>query len=165
VKKFSKELRRLVRDLFRHSRSEEQEARDAANYAQVMRHVEREVVPARVEVTTIDDAERQFAWALVNPRGLSPAELQAVEELASRLDKPYVTGEHEYSYPCAGDPLPPGGRNVLLLTEGGKMVEGPWDGSRRFKAWAEAPKCNPAKEALWRAGGADNSALDRKDRS
>ena len=38
--------------------------------------------------------------------------------------KGYVSGIAEYRYPAAGDPIPPGGAKVLLLTVGGVCVTG-----------------------------------------
>jgi hypothetical protein len=59
--------------------------------------------------------------------------------------KTYVAGTAEYRYPGAGDPVPPGGAKVLLLTIGGVCVVGSWD-ARYCVAWAPLPKRDKEKE-------------------
>ena len=59
--------------------------------------------------------------------------------------KGYVSGTAEYRYPAAGDPVPPGGAKVLLLTVGGICVTGCWS-PLGFIAWAPLPKRDKAKE-------------------
>jgi hypothetical protein len=54
----------------------------------------------------------------------------------------------EYLYPALGDPKPPGGAKVLLLTKGGICVTGPWTGDSFYLGWAPMPKRNKEKEAL-----------------
>lgn len=56
-----------------------------------------------------------------------------------------------YLYPRAGDPLPPGGAKVLLLTCGGTCVVGQWPSDPRaagyYAGWAPLPKRDKGKEA------------------
>lgn len=62
--------------------------------------------------------------------------------------KGYVSGRvDEYLYPSLGDPAPPGGADVHLLTRGGVCVRGTWVGDGRFLGWAPLPKRNKEKEA------------------
>jgi hypothetical protein len=56
----------------------------------------------------------------------------------------------EYRYPAAGDPEPPGGAKVLLLTKGGVCVTGTWAPTGAFLAWAPMPKRDREKEACMR---------------
>lgn len=58
--------------------------------------------------------------------------------------KGYVSGGTEYLYPKAGDPVPPGGAKVLLLTVGGICTIGSW--SPVHVAWAPLPTRNREKE-------------------
>jgi hypothetical protein len=51
-------------------------------------------------------------------------------------------------YPGAGDPYPPGGTKVLLLTKGGILIVGQWPSDSFFTAWSPLPKRNREKEAL-----------------
>lgn len=61
--------------------------------------------------------------------------------------KEYVAADDvSYRYPGAGDPRPPGGAKVLLLTVGGVCVTGSWSDDGRFLAWAPLPKRNKEKE-------------------
>lgn len=60
--------------------------------------------------------------------------------------KPHLSGRCEFRYPFAGDEAPPGGAQVLLLTEGGVCVRGTWDNSGAFHAWAPLPDINKAKQ-------------------
>lgn len=60
----------------------------------------------------------------------------------------YVSGIANYRYPAAGDPLPPGGAKVLLLTKHGICVTGPWTNDKRYIAWSPMPKRDREKEAL-----------------
>lgn len=63
--------------------------------------------------------------------------------------KDYVAGKvDEYLYPALGDPVPPGGADVHLLTTGGICVRGPWSNDGRFLGWAPLPKRNKEREAL-----------------
>jgi hypothetical protein len=64
--------------------------------------------------------------------------------------KDYVAGAPPFLYPLAGDPLPPGGAKVLLLTKGGICVSGSWNDSGAFLGWAPLPKRNREKEACMR---------------
>lgn len=61
--------------------------------------------------------------------------------------KGYVAGGQSYLYPSAGDPEPPGGSKVLLLTTGGICVTGPWSNDGRFIGWAPMPTRDKTKEA------------------
>lgn len=53
-----------------------------------------------------------------------------------------------YRYPKAGDPKPPGGAQVWLLTKGGVSIRGTWSDSGAFLAWCPMPKRNKEKEKL-----------------
>jgi hypothetical protein len=55
-----------------------------------------------------------------------------------------------WRYPQAGDPLPPGGSKVLLLTIGHVCVSGPWTDDGRYVAWAPLPKRDKSKEQALR---------------
>ncbi len=62
--------------------------------------------------------------------------------------KTYVASpEYKFLYPSAGDPLPPGGAKVLLLTRGGVCIVGTWNDSGFFTAWAPLPSRNKSKES------------------
>lgn len=52
-----------------------------------------------------------------------------------------------YRYPGVGDPKPPGGAQVWLLTRGGVAVRGVWNDSGAFLAWCPLAKRNPEKES------------------
>ncbi len=61
---------------------------------------------------------------------------------------PYLAGEEQtFRYPALGDPLPPGGAKVHLLTRGGVCVDGPWCPDGRFLGWAPLPRRDRDKEA------------------
>lgn len=60
----------------------------------------------------------------------------------------HASGGAAFNYPRAGDPLPPGGATVLLLTEGRTCVTGNWDGTARYIGWAHLPKRDKTKEKL-----------------
>jgi hypothetical protein len=60
----------------------------------------------------------------------------------------YVAGGSTYLYPGAGDPKPPGGADVHLLTIGGICVRGRWKDDAGLIAWAPLPKRDKAKEKL-----------------
>jgi hypothetical protein len=60
----------------------------------------------------------------------------------------YLSGIADYRYPEAGDPLPPGGAKVLLLTKHGICVTGPWTSDKRYIAWSPLPKRDRRKEAM-----------------
>lgn len=60
--------------------------------------------------------------------------------------KEYVAGGAPYLYPSAGDPLPPGGAKVLLLTVGGVCVTGCWSSDGAYLGWAPLPKRDKEKE-------------------
>lgn len=68
--------------------------------------------------------------------------------LASIPAKPYFADGDAFQYPRAGDPKPPGGAKVLLLTAGGVCTLGQWDDNGFFLGWAPLPKRDKAKEAL-----------------
>lgn len=52
-----------------------------------------------------------------------------------------------YRYPKAGDPMPPGGTKLLLLTRGGICIVGHWIDDGFFIAWSPMPKRDKNKEA------------------
>jgi hypothetical protein len=58
----------------------------------------------------------------------------------------YLAGDREFLYPAAGDPSPPGGAKVHLLTPGGICVDGGWKSG--FLGWASLPRRNKEKERL-----------------
>ena len=58
----------------------------------------------------------------------------------------YVAGGSTYLYPAAGDPKPPGGADVHLLTRGGVCVRGKWRDDAGFIAWAPLHKRDKEKE-------------------
>lgn len=61
---------------------------------------------------------------------------------------PYVAdNDNHYRYPALGDPKPPGGAQVHLLTRGGICVRGAWNDSGSYIAWAPLPKRDKDKEA------------------
>jgi hypothetical protein len=53
-----------------------------------------------------------------------------------------------FRYPKAGDPMPPIGTKLLLLTRGGICIVGQWVADGFFVAWSPMPKRDKAKEAL-----------------
>lgn len=57
-----------------------------------------------------------------------------------------ATKETLFLYPGAGDPKPPGGAQVLLLTIGGICVRGTW-GSKSFIGWHPLPGRDKEKES------------------
>ncbi len=62
----------------------------------------------------------------------------------------YVAGGDEYLYPGLGDPKPPGGAKVLLLTRGGVCTIGQWpthDPRGSILGWARLPSRNHEREA------------------
>lgn len=62
--------------------------------------------------------------------------------------KGYVTTDTlMFMYPGVGDPQPPGGAKVLLLTIGGVCVTGQWQNNGHFLGWAPMPKRDKEKEA------------------
>lgn len=61
--------------------------------------------------------------------------------------KEYVAGGAPYLYPGAGDPRPPGGAKVQLLTKGGICVTGTWSDNGTYLGWAPLPKRDKEKEA------------------
>lgn len=69
-------------------------------------------------------------------------------EVLSVPAKPYFADGDTYFYPRAGDPKPPGGAKVLLLTLGGVCTLGSWDDSSSFLGWAPLPKRDKTKEAM-----------------
>lgn len=58
----------------------------------------------------------------------------------------YVAGGDEYNYPGLGDPKPPGGADVLLLTIGGVCIRGKWKDDGNVIGWAPMPKRNHERE-------------------
>lgn len=65
----------------------------------------------------------------------------------SQSAREYVAGVPGWLYPGAGDPPPPGGAKVWLLTEGHVAVPGVWSDDGRYLAWSPLPKRDRAKEA------------------
>jgi hypothetical protein len=64
-------------------------------------------------------------------------------------EKSYLAGGDAFLYPGAGDPVPPGGAKVLLLTEGGVCTIGHWNNDGFFfLGWAPLPKRDKQKEAM-----------------
>jgi len=62
------------------------------------------------------------------------------------IEKGYVASKDvSFMYPGAGDPKPPGGAQVLLLTIGGICVRGTW-GSKAFIGWYPLPGRDKDKE-------------------
>lgn len=62
-------------------------------------------------------------------------------------DKTYfASNDLWYRYPKSGDPKPPGGADVLLLTKGGIAVRGVWRDDGSVIAWCPMPKRNKTKE-------------------
>lgn len=57
-----------------------------------------------------------------------------------------------FLYPGVGDPTPPGGAKVLLLTVGGICVTGQWKDDGAFIGWAPMPKRDRRKEACLPTG-------------
>lgn len=64
--------------------------------------------------------------------------------------KPYVSGRTEWQWPFAGDAAPPGGAQVLLLTEGGVCVRGQWVSTGAVHAWAPLPDVDKEKQRVTR---------------
>jgi len=62
--------------------------------------------------------------------------------------KGYVAGGQPFLYPKVGDPSPPGGAKVLLLTKGGICTTGAWSPDGRFLGWAPLPSRDKTKEGL-----------------
>lgn len=58
----------------------------------------------------------------------------------------YLVGDRRYLYPEAGDPCPPGGVKVHLLTKGGVCIEGHWKNGAGFLGWAALPARDKEKE-------------------
>lgn len=68
---------------------------------------------------------------------------------ATPLKEYVASADGTFLYPALGDPTPPGGAKVQLLTPGGVAVYGLW--SPTYMAWAPLPKRDRAKEALLEA--------------
>ena len=63
----------------------------------------------------------------------------------------YLAGTNDgYLYPAIGDPVPPGGAKVLLLTQGGVCIIGAWTRDPFILGWAPLPRRNREKERLLR---------------
>lgn len=67
----------------------------------------------------------------------------------SKSDKSYFADGPSFLYPGAGDPLPPGGARVHLLTKGHTTTQGTW-GDPHFIGWAPLHKRDPIKESMLR---------------
>ena len=61
---------------------------------------------------------------------------------------PHMSGGAEWLYPAAGDPEPPGGTKILILTQGGVAIVGVWRVEMKDIAWLPLPKRNKEKEKL-----------------
>lgn len=59
----------------------------------------------------------------------------------------YVAGGSTFLYPATGDPAPPGGAKVLLLTLGGICIIGQWGTAYDCIGWAPLPKRDKEKES------------------
>jgi len=57
----------------------------------------------------------------------------------------YFADRQEFLYPVAGDPRPPEGHKVILLTKGGVCVVGSWN-DFFYLGWLPLPKRNKDKE-------------------
>ena len=81
--------------------------------------------------------------------GTPPLDLTQVDysKLEARMVA-YLAGGLPFFYPGAGDPKPPGGADVQLLTRGGVCVRGKWRDDGSVLGWAPFPKRDKAKEAL-----------------
>lgn len=58
----------------------------------------------------------------------------------------HVSGGDAYLYPGAGDPKPPGGAKVLLLTKGHICIIGQWLDGDFYLGWAPLPRRDHEKE-------------------
>lgn len=87
----------------------------------------------------------QRTWSHLEGNGWRIVELQVVQP--TRTTPEYVAGGTQFFYPAAGDPKPPGGAKVQLLTRGGVTVHGTWNDSGAFMGWCPLPKRNKEKEA------------------
>lgn len=61
--------------------------------------------------------------------------------------KVVTTDELKFYYPGVGDPEPPGGTDVHLLTRGGVCVRGQWRNNGMYLGWCPLPKRDKEKEA------------------
>lgn len=66
---------------------------------------------------------------------------------AQKSSTGYLAGGEEFFYPQAGDPKPPLGAKVIILTCGGVAHTGPWSDNGACIGWAPLPKRNKSKEA------------------
>lgn len=74
--------------------------------------------------------------------------------------KGYIAGgAEEFLYPGAGDPKPPTGVKVCLLTEGMIATHGVWRDDGSVIGWARLPRRNRDKEAQL----GDKHAVARQD--
>lgn len=74
--------------------------------------------------------------------------------------KEYVAGVTAYVYPGLGDPLPPGGAKVLLLTAGGVCTTGPWArNDLTSMAWSPLPSRSeytyPSEDGVGKPGSGE----------
>lgn len=67
--------------------------------------------------------------------------------MTAHPEREYVASKDSlYLYPRAGDPEPPSGAKVLLLTEGGVCVVGTWTRAPWCIAWHPLPGRDKDKE-------------------
>ena len=59
---------------------------------------------------------------------------------------PHVTGDDEWLYPAAGDPEPPVGTKIFILTHGDVAIVGVWRVEMRDKGWRPLFRRNMEKE-------------------
>jgi len=82
-------------------------------------------------------------------------------------DQEYVAGVAAALYPGLGEPLPPGGAKVLLLTMGGVWVSGPWSNDGRYQAWSPLPARSeytyPTADGVGRPGSGTHLLLTLGD--
>ncbi len=69
--------------------------------------------------------------------------------MSAQADGYLADDQPGYRYPCAGDPMPPSGVKLLLLTRGGVCIVGHWIADGFFVAWSPLPKRDKEKESKW----------------
>lgn len=62
-------------------------------------------------------------------------------------ERQYVAGGDTYLYPHTGDPKPPGGAKVMLLTKGGVCIVGNWSDDGSVIGWGPLLRRDMTKEA------------------
>lgn len=106
-------------------------------------HSTLETTPRAARASLLHAANER--WSSLQAAGWRIVELQVVQP--TRITPEYVAGGTQFFYPAAGDPKPPGGAKVQLLTRGGVTVHGTWNDSGAFMGWCPLPKRNKEKEA------------------